>query len=945
MAKDKILSEELWTKIYSLHNLTLAWSRVKENEGSPGVDRVTVAEFERNLEDNLSSLSAELEQGAFSPLPVLRTYIDKESGGQRPLGIPAVRDRIVQQALLLILSPVFNRRFLDCSYAYRPHRSALDAVKNIENLLTEGYKWVLDADIERFFDTINHDLLMGFLEETVPDLRIQALIMRFLKAGVFENMSIREEYTGITQGSALSPLLANIYLHRFDKHMIEGNFHLIRYADDFVILENSQERIGKAMAETAAALGKLKLSLSEKKTRLISVSAGFIFLGYYFDGKGKGPGKKSLEVIQQKLRDAGKANQRKNLDEKIEALKEIIRGWSNYFGGCRGIEPEDIFPLLAAMEISLETGDYETAGILFDKRGAFISDDPEIHYRLGHIAKSLGLKEESLDEFSRTLTLAPEHHQAKEETKQIELVDDDIYASIKRLRKLIHASPEMSQPYKDLAFCYGEVGEYGLAQEAYRKAQELEVQTAGEEPAPSILPSIATEPPPPLTYSDDDIRKFLSLFKGRTDAYASQWVDEKGRRGFKPITAALTDQVVKNHLSGEETLGLYLMDVNDRVSLAVIDIDIDQKALLGYAGDKEQLAKLYQLTHKDAVDIAAICDEIKIPVLIEDTGYKGRHVWFFFAAPLDAALARRFLKFLCERAGNAKSGTHREILPTLDRVKGKNFGPLVKLPLGVHKRTNRRCLFLDRPGNPLPDQIKSLREIGLIEQKQVENLLLTYAAKQSPAKNDAEESDLISRLLSGCKVIGYLANKARDTHYLDNAERVTLLYTLGFMGDEGNAFLHKVISNCINYDYEYTERQIRRKKSFPISCGRIKEKHESIALEVGCDCNLRLPRGGYPSPILHALQGKNAWPVSDRSLSLNTSAGPGNPESGNNITLCLRRYIELKRQLVGVEKSLSRIETEMSGIMTQMGKNCVETEFGMLERREHGLNTEWIIKL
>ena len=144
--RDDPSTQGLWARVCSLHNLTLAWSRVKENEGSPGVDRVTIAEFERDLEENISALSLSLEQGDYSPLPVLRAYIDKENGSQRPIGIPAVKDRIVQQALLSVLTPIIDREFLDCSFAYRPRRSALDAIHLVEALLREGCKWVLDAD-------------------------------------------------------------------------------------------------------------------------------------------------------------------------------------------------------------------------------------------------------------------------------------------------------------------------------------------------------------------------------------------------------------------------------------------------------------------------------------------------------------------------------------------------------------------------------------------------------------------------------------------------------------------------------------------------------------------------------------------------------------------------------------------------------------------------------
>lgn len=182
-----MMDQVLWGKICSDQNLKLAWNKVKENKGSPGVDSITLEEFEKNLDDNLNILQKELENGDFKPLPVLRFYLDKEDGTSRPIGIPPVRDRVVQQALHSVLSPIFEEEFLDCSFAYRPGRSALKAIDKVEALINEGTKWVLDGDIEKFFDSIDHDLLLSFVSGRVSDVSILKLIRKFLKTGFFED--------------------------------------------------------------------------------------------------------------------------------------------------------------------------------------------------------------------------------------------------------------------------------------------------------------------------------------------------------------------------------------------------------------------------------------------------------------------------------------------------------------------------------------------------------------------------------------------------------------------------------------------------------------------------------------------------------------------------------------------------------------------------------------
>ncbi|MHC1595433.1 MAG: CRISPR-associated primase-polymerase type A1 [Candidatus Syntropharchaeales archaeon] len=935
----------LWKKVCSQQNIRSAWTKVRGNGGGPGVDRVTLEDFEGSLDENLTTLRDQLESGDYKPLPVLRFYIDKDDGTKRAIGIAAVRDRVVQQTLLSVLSPIFEEDFLDCSFAYRPGKSSLAAIDRIEVLLNDGFGWVLDGDIEAFFDSIDHDLLISFVSERISDKEVLKLIREFLNASIFENMSLREEYLGISQGSAISPLLANIFLHRFDMEIIAKGYHLIRYADDFVVLGESQEMIAKALTDVTAALRSLKLSLNEKKTRLVYAGKGFVFLGYYIDLEGRGPSKKAIGVISRRLHEISQTGRRRGTVERIGDLIESIRGWSVYFRTCRGIDPENELILIALMEMSLELGDAENAIELLGRRRDFSIDQAYVWYRLGHLAQRLGLRGDALDAFSQALSIDPDYVQAKESLKQLDLVDEDIYPSIQRLKKLIHHCPDLPQPYRDLAVCYAELGEYGQAQESYQKAVTLEI---GAEPVESpIKPTPATPSspePPELIFSDEDAFLFLSIFRGREDFFACQWVDEKGRRGFSHVSRPLNLTEIKHHLGGEETIGLYLMDEEDRVRLSAIDIDINQKALLEYAKDEGEVAKLHQLTQNDAVRMASICDDLEIPFLIEDSGYKGRHLWFFFDAPIPARLARSFLKFVIERAGNPSHGVHWEIFPDRDKVRGEGFGPLIKLPLGIHKRTNRRSLFLDREGDPLQNQIAVPSEIGHVTQARIEEILLTYGAKPKAAPTRKTESPLVESLLSGCNVVNYLVKKARDTHYLDNSERVTLLYTLGHLGKEGKDFLHETISNCINYDYNFTEKKIRKIKPYPISCARIREKHEDIALKLGCNCHLKIPPRGYPSPVLHAFKhGQKGWITQPPGGTIRT---PENRVVPDDINTKLKRYIELRRHLAGIERSIHRTEEEMASYFDQTETDRISTEYGFLERRrKSGNKYEWVIRL
>lgn len=933
--------------VYSYQDLTIAWNKVKENRGCAGADCVTIEDFEKDLGGNLIHLQEQLENGNYSPVPVLRVYINKNDGGKRPIGIPAVRDRIVQQVLLSNMSPVFEKEFLDCSFAYRPGRSALIAIDRTEALIRTGFEWVLDGDIKKFFDSVDHDLLLTFVAQRISNVMVLRLIKKLLKTGVFENMSMHEEYNGITQGSVLSPLLANVYLHQFDLKMTEKGYHLIRYADDFLILENSRERIGEALIDTAAALEGLKLSLNETKTKVFPAREGFVFLGYYIDAKGKGPSKKAITAITQKLQEINEAGKTKNTSDRIDDLKQSIRGWCNYFHTCRGIEPENALTLIALLEMSIELRDEEYARKLLEKRRDFTIEEAVLFFRIGETAQRLGLVDEALDDFSRTLAIDAGHTQAKESMKRLPLVDENVSSSIERLKRLIRFCPDLAQPYRDLAFCYSELGQYGLAQESYKKAMMLDIEAKSRIKPEAALPLPAQ--PQQIIFSYEDATLFSTIFKGREDFFARQWIDEKGRRGFSPVDHSLGINEIKSHLDGKETLGLYLLNKEDQVFLCVIDIDIDKKALLEYANDLEKQQKLHLLTHQDAVKVASICDNMGIPVLIEDSGYKGRHIWFFFEKPITAKLARTFLKFIIEKAGEPESGIHREIFPNCDKLKVKGYGPLIKLPLGIHKSTNRRCLILDREGNPLPEQMAALYEIRHITRKKIEELLFSHIIKPQSPQEKNEAAPLVESMLSGCKVINYLVDKAKETHYLNNSERVTLLYTLGLLGEEGKEFLHKVISNCINYDFDYTEKQIKKMKPYPISCYRIREKHEEFALDLGCNCSLKFPSGGYPSPVLHAFKRQNKWlfqPISGVNGNSKKEEKEGNKASMDGISGKLKTYIDLKKQLGRVEKSIRRIEDEMSSYFDKEKTDSIATEYGLLERkRKEGNKIEWMIKL
>jgi RNA-directed DNA polymerase len=310
-----------------------AWRAVRRNRGAAGIDKVSIQMFEQNLEANLESLMRELKQRTYEPLPARRVYIPKDAKRTkfRPLGIPAVRDRIAQEVLRRLLSPIFEAKFHEHSYGFRPGRSCHQAVEKVLELGRQGYRWVLDADISGFFDNLCHRAVMRELSDVVADGNILGLVEKFLRAGVMEGGKFQATRVGTPQGGVASPLLANIALNVLDWHLDEHGYRFVRYADDFVVLCRSEHEAKEALALVQRLLGdRLGLSLSPEKTKVTRFHDGFTFLGFDIKSRFVRMRAKSVENFKTKVREATRRHH--NLDaEVVVRLNRVIRGTANYF--------------------------------------------------------------------------------------------------------------------------------------------------------------------------------------------------------------------------------------------------------------------------------------------------------------------------------------------------------------------------------------------------------------------------------------------------------------------------------------------------------------------------------------------------------------------------------------------------------------------------------------
>ncbi len=897
--------------------LQQAWERVAAKKGAPGIDRVTVEQFGQRLDANLAGLSEEIGSRKYRPLPVVRIRPAFLSSSDRPLVILSVRDRIAHRAIADLLSPKIEPDLCESCRAFRKGASARKAADDLGRWIEAGEPWVLRADIETFFDSIDRDRLCTMLAPYVDEAGL-LFLERVLRCRVFDRDQVSDMVSGIAQGSPLSPLLANLYLSRTDEAMESSHPRYMRYCDDLIVLGPDEDQVKQARDLATECVEALGLSLNARKTRICRVEDGFVFLGYHFGPTGSGPAVKAVEALKCRLDEIADSP-----TADVSDIDAAYRGWSNYFGDHPNCWTNSLVGILGWLrngKLPQEADDWQP--LLAARWKLASSLTPRLALELARAWSAAGRQEQSWLEMAAFC--GGTQAASSEVTAWASLLEVEPSQLQELLRKMVGPAQDRRA---FLAEAVAEMGRYELAN---RISGAAEIASAASSEAEE-----SSQPPRPEEQAD--IRLLQEWFQGREGVHAVESVNPAGHRSFIPVHRPLSEEDWRAHLAGGKTLGLPLMRSGNTSLIGVLDIDVAKKSI------HERLARPDELLGRAlgaALRIRSLLKEKGCSSLLEFSGRKGYHLWIRLDSPAPCHRLRRWLLDVVSAAGELPEGIRVEEFPNRDRIAADAVGPLVKLPLGVHSKTGRRCHLLDEEGGALSDPFEAIRCLPKFPAES----LPQPAPLAEALPQQAGIGPRAQRMLDGCSVLSFLAQRSQRTAYLNHRERSTLLYTLGHLGAEGAAALHSIISHTYNYSRETTQRHIGRLPEWPISCPKLRELHPQAAAQASCACQFRLSGRAYPSPVLHALRaseisvfrrkpspGKSTAAASGESAH---SANRGNDSATSSQAAeeKVRKIAELKRHRRGIEASIQRLQEELSEVFESSGTESLQLSTGVLTR-------------
>ena len=955
----------IYSKIIDIQKLGQAWDRVKKNKPAPGADNVTYEMFDERRREELRQLNLELLEHRYESLPVKLTNLYKGEK-VRTIALFSMRDKVVQQSLAHELGKIYEPLFSAGTYAYRPGQSALEALKLIEDkIIGQKNLWILKMDIRSYFDCIPHEGLLHVLEKRIREQDVLELIRAVIRAKVLDPRTgeLKENEIGIYQGSSCAPILSNIYLMDFDREMEKRCSFYIRYCDDILVLESAEQKARELYEYSRMYMEQKGLELKENKTELHQLGGveGFSYLGYQFTENGRSVPAKAVSSLTERLETLWLTSGF-DMEERLKKGREILNGWEQYYRGERRPGSMIEYVILLTM---VQNKSPEILDSIEKRRFEQINFYKDIAGYMADYWKCKGNLKNSIREYEQFFQVPDEDKPLpkSEETMKYEEELVQRYAQM-----LIRPSEETCS---DIMQLYTDLGAYGKASYFWEKKREYAGKAQIEIPEATIT---ATEIPveetgKTMTAAKEDsnilaevnIQDYMDLFAGREDTYARETCGAGNKRMSEQVPEPLTEEMIRQHLSGDVILGTYVQRPNGTSKYVVFDIDISKKILLQYDYGSSEFTVYKQNAAEYASKLCKIFRRMGMTGYIEDSGFRGYHVWVFFTGWIPVRYINRFTECVQKELGDSGDGITMEVFPNSARIRAGKFGQKIRLPLGVHIRTGNRSYFIDVQFRPITDYKDYFSGVAKFSLNAVQKVLGTYLPetkeqeKYKVVDTDLEKfgtlSETVRIVLEKCSLMRYLCQKAASTGYLSHFERMSILHVFGHMGDEGREFVHTVMAFTLNYQYDTTEKFILKIPEKPISCAKLREQYKLITAEYGCSCNFKRTKNCYPSPVLHAIK-NSGEEESGITVPISRTISKAKEEKvyeelniHKQTEKLAQRIIELKKQKRGLDRSIRKTEEELQKIFDNAGIDCLEIAMGLLVRRKKGEEYEWLIEL
>jgi hypothetical protein len=594
----------------------------------------------------------------------------------------------------------------------------------------------------------------------------------------------------------------------------------------------------------------------------------------------------------------------------------------------------------------IERDELEEATELISRTDSKNIENFSFHIQLADICEEIGMIDRLIMELNLALRDSPHNSEVIKRLAEIYYDKGDLERAIKYWKEIIKNETQNTEAYKELGSLLEEISNYEEAKKTYEKGLELTgdrkfkgLINSLERRKESFKDTTSTEEDSGGVPTDSQLVRFLKLFSGREGVYARQWVSPTGESGYTPIYEPFNLTVGKNHILGNFTIGIYQLRMDNTVNFIAFDIDIPKYLLSKAIIDKNLWDNLIKNIHKVACKLVDVGASYDIPVYIEDSGFKGRHCWIFFEHPIPAKIAKRFGLIILSQIDEIPKETKIEMFPKQTFVKEGGLGNLIKLPLGIHRKTGKRSQFINPDKEPFPDQLMLLEKINTISKKDIFSFLermnpLPEIEKEEKGEIEEkkvyiekkpyiEEYDLerdkeFQYLLLKCEVIKYLVDKINQYHELTNDERIVLIHSVGHLNN-GPMAVNTLLKRCANIDESLFLKS--RLKGNPISCPKIRHRIPEITSKIECNCNFDPKLNVYPNPVLHI-----------QTMDEIDSISIGQGIDSLQFQHLIQNYLKTKRQFNDLKSLLDKYQKSLDKFFEEAGIEYIDTSFGRLKR-------------